>query len=113
MYVIEGTKQLTGRASVSDELKQDHFVCICACLMLLTTPIQKWDTKKVDQVLDNGKHVFSHAEDLDISEKRTIKNVLIDKHFFDIVIKQVKIENWRDKRNLPTGNTFPLYPLTQ
>ncbi|XP_023310427.1 uncharacterized protein LOC108904110 [Anoplophora glabripennis] len=100
LYIIEGTSQLTDRNSITDELKQDHFVCVCACLMLLTTPIQNWDTRKVDQVLDNGKHVYSHAEDLEISEKRTIKNMLINKHIFDIVIKQIKIENWRDKKKL-------------
>lgn len=66
-------------------------MCLCACLMLLVTPIQKWDTKRVDRVLENGRHVFSHADDLEISEKRTIKNVLIDRYFFDIVVRQLKV----------------------
>ncbi|KAJ8921144.1 hypothetical protein NQ315_013615, partial [Exocentrus adspersus] len=100
VFVLEGTNQLPGRGTVTDELKEDHFVCLCACLVLMTTPVHRWDTKKVDQVLEYGKHVFSHAEDLEISEKRTIKNVLIDRYFFDIIVKQQKIENWRNRKTM-------------
>nr|CAH7728599.1 unnamed protein product [Callosobruchus chinensis] len=101
--VIEGTKALKGREDISDELKEDHFVCLCACLILLSTPVRKWDTKKVDSALDNGRHVYSHADDLEISEKRIIKNILVGKHFFDIIVKQIKIENWRSNKNLKGG----------
>lgn len=72
--------------------------------MLMVTPIQKWDTRRVDRVLDNGQHVFSHAEDLEVSEKRTIKNVLIDKYFFDIVVKQLKIG--RNKRSISASECY-------
>nr|CAH7728601.1 unnamed protein product [Callosobruchus chinensis] len=102
--VIEGTKALKGREDISDELKEDHFVCLCACLILLSTPVRKWDTKKVDSALDNGRHVYSHADDLEISEKRIIKNILVGKHFFDIIVKQIKIENWRSNKNLKGGD---------
>ncbi|KAJ8965790.1 hypothetical protein NQ314_003906, partial [Rhamnusium bicolor] len=100
IYLIEGTKAIKERDAMCPELKQDHFVCLCACLMLLTCAVQKWDTKKVDQVIDHGAHVYSHADDLEISEKRTIKNVLIQKNFFDIIVKNIKIENWKDNKNL-------------
>lgn len=53
--------------------------------------------------MDNGKHVYSHADDLDLSEKRIIKNVLIEKHFFDLIVKKIKIENWKDRKNINTG----------
>ncbi|XP_074039689.1 uncharacterized protein isoform X2 [Leptinotarsa decemlineata] len=102
-HTIEGTTAIEGRKVLSDELKEDHFICICACLMLLTCPVARWDTKKVDQVLRNGQHVYSHAEDLEISEKRTIKNILVGKNFFDIIVKMIKIENWRNNRNLNKG----------
>lgn len=58
-YVIEGTRALTGYGDEEDEgakragaveLQEDHFAAICACLMLLSRPVQKWDTKKVDEV---------------------------------------------------------------
>lgn len=102
MYVIEGTKALSDK-TVSAELKEDHFICLCACLLLMTCPISKWDTKKVNGVIDNGVHVFSHAEDLNISEKRIIKNILVEKYFFDLIVKRIKIENYFDRKNLNTG----------
>lgn len=71
--------------------------------MLLTTPIYKWDTKKVDKVLDSGKHVYTHADDLEVSEKRTIKNLLIDTHLFDIIVKQQKIVNTKSQKTLSKG----------
>ncbi|CAH1118613.1 unnamed protein product [Phaedon cochleariae] len=102
-YTIQGTKAVAGRKTVTEELKEDHFICLCACLVLLTCPVKKWDTKKVDKVLEYGKHVYSHAEDLNISQKRTIKNVLIGEHFFDVIVKSIKIENWRDNKSLNEG----------
>lgn len=74
--------------------------------MLMTCPVSKWDTKKVDAVIDNGAHVFSHADDLNISEKRIIKNILVDKYFFDLIVKRIKIENYSDRKNLSTGKMF-------
>ncbi|XP_050312085.1 uncharacterized protein LOC126747459 isoform X2 [Anthonomus grandis grandis] len=112
-YVIEGTRALVAESAEDEgdeqkragvvELQEDHFACLCACLMLLSCPIEKWDTKKVDEVLDHGNHVYSHADDLEVSEKRTIKNILIRKNFFDIIVRKVKIENWRDNKNLNRG----------
>lgn len=103
VYVIEGSKGLEDK-SVSLELKEDHFVCLCASVMLMTCPVSKWDTKKVNIVIDNGIHVFSHADDLNISEKRIIKNILVEKHFFDLIVKRIKIENYMDRKNLNKGN---------
>ncbi|KAL3271892.1 hypothetical protein HHI36_022362 [Cryptolaemus montrouzieri] len=52
---IRGSKALKGRGVGENEIKQDHFACICACLMLIEVPIDKWDTVKVDFCLDQGK----------------------------------------------------------
>lgn len=57
-FVIEGTRAITGgddedeqqKRSGTAQLHEDHFACICACLMLLSHPVEKWDTKKVDEV---------------------------------------------------------------
>lgn len=105
-YTIQGTKALKGRATASTELKNDHFVCLCAAIMLLNCPIKKWDTRKVDYVIDQGKHIFSHAEDLDISEKRIIRNILICKNFFDIIVKKIHIEDWKKNKNLEIGKSL-------
>lgn len=78
-------------------------------MMLLLRPIKKWDTKTVDYVIDQGKHIFSHAEDLDVSEKRTIRNVLIHKYFFDVVVKRIEIVDWQDNKNLETGDYEYVY----
>uniref|UniRef100_A0A6P7G2I3 Uncharacterized protein LOC114333566 isoform X1 n=2 Tax=Diabrotica virgifera virgifera TaxID=50390 RepID=A0A6P7G2I3_DIAVI len=105
---ILGTKALPNRKAVSADLKEDHFICVCACLLLLTTPVTRWDTRKVDLAIDYGVHVYSHADDLLISEKRTIKNILVGKHFFDIIIKLIKIEDWKQNRNLSKGIDYLL-----
>ncbi|XP_060534310.1 uncharacterized protein LOC132706790 [Cylas formicarius] len=102
-YVIEGARALEVREADASQLREDHFACLCACLTLLSVPIQKWDSKKVDEVLEYGNHVYSHADDLAVSDKRTIKNVLIGKNFFDVIVKRVRIENWRDNKDLSTG----------
>ena len=101
--VIEGTRGLEGRDQISEVLKKDHFVCLCACLMLISCQIKKWDTKKMDQIFEQGEHVFSHAKNLDISDKRTIKNILVGKHYFDIIVKPIVINNWRKNRNVIMG----------
>ncbi|KAK4878460.1 hypothetical protein RN001_010966 [Aquatica leii] len=97
---LQGTKALEGRNEIDyDELKRDHFVCICACLLLLNYPILRWDTKRVDYVIDQGNHIYDHAENLSISEKRIIRNILIYQNFFDIIITSVKIPGGNN-RNL-------------
>uniref|UniRef100_A0AAR5Q8U4 Uncharacterized protein n=1 Tax=Dendroctonus ponderosae TaxID=77166 RepID=A0AAR5Q8U4_DENPD len=113
LYVIEGTRALKSADTEEEnedgirrspiELQEDHFACLCAGLMLLSCSVGKWDTKSVDEVLDHGNHIFAHADDLEMSEKRTIKNILIKKNFFDIIVKKIRIENWRDNRNLSAG----------
>ncbi|KAF5281690.1 hypothetical protein FQA39_LY17711 [Lamprigera yunnana] len=92
MLTLQGTKALEDRETINyDELKKDHFVCICACLLLVNYPILRWDTKRVDYVIDQGCHIYDHAENLEISEKRIIRNVLMYKNFFDIIITSVRI----------------------
>lgn len=108
VYTIQGTHALKGRTEFLQVLKKDHFVCICACLMLFSIPVKKWDTRKVDEILGYGTYIYNHADDLEISEHRTIKNVLIQKYFFDIIVKRIKIENWRSNKNLSTGFNFSI-----
>lgn len=102
-YTIEGTKSLKGRDSASEELKPDHFVCLCAAIMLLNCPVNKWDSRRVDNVIKQGNHVYSHAEELNISEKRIIRNILIDQYFFDIVVKKIAITNPKLNKNFQKG----------
>ncbi|GJQ78159.1 hypothetical protein Trydic_g2491 [Trypoxylus dichotomus] len=102
-YVAEGTKSLEGSHEVSHVLKEDHFVCLCACLMVINCTIEKWDTKKIDLVIDQGKHIYSHATNVEISDKRTIKNILMCKHFFDVIVRPIKINNWRKNKNIDVG----------
>nr|XP_022920512.1 uncharacterized protein LOC111428977 [Onthophagus taurus] len=107
-WVVEGTRYPTSptREDVSDILKADHFVCICVCLTVISVPIKKWDTLKVNRVINQGQHIYSHAENLEHSEKRTIKNILIGKHFFDIIVKPIDVARWRGPHNITTGLKF-------
>ncbi|CAG9853720.1 unnamed protein product [Phyllotreta striolata] len=90
MWILPGTKVLTNKSEVCEDLKEDHFICICACLMLFTTPIEKWSTKKVNSAYCIGKNVYCHAESLLIVEKRYIRNILIEKNFFDVIVKKLE-----------------------
>ncbi|KAB0791416.1 hypothetical protein PPYR_03216 [Photinus pyralis] len=103
MLTLQGSTALHGRATNEFyNLKPDHFVCICASLMLLNYPILRWDTKRVNYVVEQGNHVYSHAENFSISDKRIIRNILIYQHFFDIIITTLKFPDWHDKKNLST-----------
>ncbi|RZC38817.1 uncharacterized protein BDFB_004744 [Asbolus verrucosus] len=103
LYKIQGNRVLGGAEDTSDFLKEDYFVCLCACLLLLNNPLKKWDDRKVDAALDQGTHVFSHAEDLDVCSKKFIKNILIDDYLFDIVANRVKFTTYEARRTLKSG----------
>lgn len=100
---IRGTTALPGFKSISGKLKEDHFVCICAGIMLLSCPVKEWDTEKVDYVMEKGKSIFAQTEDLSLSDKRILRNILIDKHYFDIVVKKVEISDWKSNKNVEMG----------
>lgn len=85
------------------ELKDDHFICLVALLNVLTTSMPRWDTKRVDAVIDQGKRIYDLAEDLNETNKRFIKNILIGSHLFDIIVKKIKIEDWKKNKNLDVG----------
>nr|XP_015836513.1 PREDICTED: uncharacterized protein LOC657194 isoform X1 [Tribolium castaneum] len=103
LYKIEGTRSLGGGGTVSDTLKEDYFVCLCACLLLLNLPIKRWDDRKIDTVLDQGIHIFSHVEDHDVCSKKFIKNILIDDYIFDIIANRVKFATYSSGRTFRSG----------
>lgn len=74
--------------------------------MLIEVPLDKWDTAKVDYCLDQGKNIYNHADDLCATEKRIIKNVLIRKHFFDIIVKKIQILNYSQNKDMDTGKVY-------
>lgn len=71
--------------------------------MVINHPIRKWDTKRVDAVLDQGVHIFTHAKNIEVAMKRTIKNILMGKYFFDICVRKIVIPTWRKNRNIDVG----------
>lgn len=102
-YTICGTSALEGGNVASKDLKQDHFVCLCAALMLLKLPIEKWDTRKVNLVLDQGAQIYTECDELVPTEKRSIYNILICDTYFDIIVKPLKFPEWKKNKNLSTG----------
>lgn len=108
-FLLEGSKVLEDVGKVTGELKADHFVSIAACLMVISNPLKRWDTRRVDTVLDIGQHIFSHAENVEIASKRTIKNILMGKYFFDILVRQITIPSWKMNRNLDVGGYHFFY----
>lgn len=94
---------LEGRSDITPEIKNDHFICLCACLAALMCPIPKWHTKKVDQVIENGNHIYRHADDVTISSRRFIKNILIGDIFFDVVIKRFVTDSSAMNANIKEG----------
>lgn len=102
-YTIQGSGALEGGSVVEKQLKQDHFVCLCAALMLLKTPIDKWDVRKVDLVLEQGVKLYSECEELWPTERRLIYNILICDMYFDVVVKRIQFPTWQKNKNLSTG----------
>lgn len=62
--------------------------------MLMNCPLEKWSTRKIDQIIDQGQQICAKTTDLTITAKRIIKNILIDKNYFDIVAKTSQETNW-------------------
>ncbi|XP_044260522.1 uncharacterized protein LOC123008655 [Tribolium madens] len=103
LYKIEGTKSLGGGGTVSETLKEDYFVCLAACLLLLNLAIKRWDDRKIDMVLDQGINIFNHVEDHDVCSKKFIKNICIDDYIFDIIANRVKFATYSSRRTFRSG----------
>lgn len=78
-------------------------MCLVSLLNVITTSMSRWDTKRVDAVIDQGKQIYALAEDLNETNKRTIKNILIGSHLFDVIVKKIKIEDWKRNKSLDVG----------
>ncbi|GLV36900.1 uncharacterized protein CBL_02265 [Carabus blaptoides fortunei] len=98
--VIEGSSGLGERTEDDGQVKPCHFINLCAMIGLLNRPIKSWDTKRVDYVLDMGQTLFNYIDNTNFAEKRNIQNLLLDKHFFDILVKRLDIQNPVNRKNL-------------
>ncbi|XP_065172962.1 LOW QUALITY PROTEIN: uncharacterized protein [Atheta coriaria] len=97
--VIEGTKVLERPASDQVDLMEDHFASLAAALMVIHKPLENWTTKNVDKTIDLGKHIYDHADSLEQSRRRTIRNILVGKYFFDVIVKTIEIEPYKYRKN--------------
>lgn len=89
---IQGTSGLEGRMDMDGQVKVCHFICVCAMLGLVCKPLKKWTTKRVDYIFDSGTSLFPYIDNTNFADKRSIKNLLIDRYFFDVVIKRLVVE---------------------
>lgn len=98
IYRIEGTTALKDRKP-SGDVKACHFVCLIAMLMAAMHPIRTWDHFKVDVCIEKGLEIYEKATNLNVCEKRVIKNVIVDGRFININIKKIIVVNENpDKR---------------
>lgn len=73
--------------------------------MLLNNPIKKWDDRKIDEVVDEGLHIYSHVDDFRVCSKKFITNVLIDDYLFDIVVYRMNFATFDSRHSLRAGTT--------
>lgn len=100
---IQGTQGLDDRMVVTGTVKNCHFISICTLLGLLCKPIKEWSTKRVDYVFESGVNLYPFIDNVNFADKRSIRNLQIDKYFFDIVIKRIPILNPEYLRTFATA----------
>ncbi|XP_063827397.1 uncharacterized protein LOC135076859 [Ostrinia nubilalis] len=98
-YRIEGTTSLTDRKASSD-VKSCHFVSLMAMLMAAMHPIRTWDHVMVDTCIEKGLEIHEKATNLNVCEKRVIKNVILDGKFININIKKITVVNENPEKRL-------------
>lgn len=97
--VIEGTNVLEGRNEGVGEIKSCHFISVCAMIGLFGTTVNDWDTKRVDYIVRCGLNLFSYVDNPNFADSRNIDNLLIDRYFFDFIIKRIIIADERSVKN--------------
>lgn len=99
IYRIEGTTSLKDRKANSD-VKSCHFVSLIAMLMAAMHPIRTWDHVMVDTCIEKGLEIHEKATNLQVCEKRVIKNVILDGKFININIKKIIVVNENPEKRL-------------
>uniref|UniRef100_A0A2A4JVW1 Uncharacterized protein n=1 Tax=Heliothis virescens TaxID=7102 RepID=A0A2A4JVW1_HELVI len=99
VYRIEGTTSLNQRKPSSD-VKSCHFISLIAMLMAAMHPIRTWDHVMVDVCMEKGLEIHEKATNLNVCEKRVIKNVILDGKFININIKKIIVVNENPEKRL-------------
>ncbi|CAG9121039.1 unnamed protein product [Plutella xylostella] len=98
-YVIEGTTSL-GPRSNSDYIQDCHFVSLVAMLLATMHPVKTWDQIMIDVCLEKGLEIADKATNLNICEKRALRNVIIDGKYINLNIKRIEVINENPERTL-------------
>ncbi|XP_013139792.1 PREDICTED: uncharacterized protein LOC106104319 [Papilio polytes] len=99
LYRIEGTTSLNDR-SASSEVKASHFVSLIAMLMAAMHPIRTWDHIMIDTCIEKGLEIFEKATNLNVCEKRVIKNIILEGKLIDVNIKKILVINDNTEKTL-------------
>lgn len=69
-------------------------------LMAAMHPIRTWDHVMVDVCIEKGLEIHQKATNLNVCEKRVIKNVILDGKFININIKKIIVVNENPEKRL-------------
>lgn len=97
-YRIEGTTALHSKGGGA--VKSCHFVCLMAMLMAAMHRITTWDHLMVDICIEKGLEIFGKAKNLEVCEKRAIKNLVMDGKVININIKKILVVNENKEKRL-------------
>lgn len=99
VYTVNGTTALTNTSAASS-VKSCHFVSLIAMLMATMHPIRTWDHVMVDVCIEKGLEIHAKATNLNVCEKRVIKNIILDGKFININIKKILVVNENPEKTL-------------
>ncbi|XP_068622996.1 uncharacterized protein [Battus philenor] len=99
LYRIEGTTGLNDK-SATCEVKACHFVSLIAMLMAAMHPIRTWNHFMVDTCIEKGLEIYEKATNLNVCEKRVIKNIILDGKLIDVNIKKILVINENPEKTL-------------
>ncbi|RVE47579.1 hypothetical protein evm_007777 [Chilo suppressalis] len=101
--IISPTKS-DKKSSIDESSKKSQTVVgyqqMDAMLMATMHPIRTWDHVMVDTCIEKGLEIHEKATNLNVCEKRVIKNIILDGKFININIKKIIVVNENPEKKL-------------
>lgn len=93
-YKIQGSTALENRCiDMTGKIRECFFSSIYATLLLVHYPLNKWDYRKVDIVIEEGRRMFKRNKTFQNCSQRTVNRVFVDNYLYNLVIKEFIINH--------------------
>lgn len=85
LFKIQGTFALQNRFDGDRKtIRSCFFIATYAIMNAIIKPLSKWNSKRIDKILENGQELYNKLENKSTSITRQIKNMIIDEYQFHV-----------------------------